>query len=204
MEKLTYNEAQKITQKAIALTIKNNRLKLIALLKSYGVNMSASDSDQQIIVAVLVALKEKRFFRNDLQKLLLQTASEQTQNFTGDSGFFFSTGNQSRFFGEDGGEKEPKAKTGLGKYLQDNMGNILNKGLDTITTVITNKSNQKLVDKAKELEEIKLQNAAIQAAGAKLGTGAEQKTGLSTGAKVAIGLIAAAAAGTIIYFIVKK
>ena len=75
-------------------------------------------------------------------------------------------------------------------------------GLDTLSTSLKNKSDQKLANTALALEVEKTKQAALLAQG---GSGAGViKPGLSTGAKVAIGLGVATLVGVIIYFVVKK
>lgn len=211
---------QHITHQAIAFSLKTKKEQIIALLKKYGVVVSSGDNDEKIIIALLVSLKRNKNFKEDLKKLLEQntqkelsfTAESNSQFFNVISGLGSITSNMMITPKMEQeivkGVKKTSAtssKTALGSYLKDNLGNILNKGLDTISTVLTNKSNQQLVNKAKELEELKMQTASIQAASAGMGAnagGTAKK--MSTGAKIAIGAGALLLIGTLVFVIVKK
>jgi hypothetical protein len=211
MSSISSENARQITHQALGAAIVHNRGQLIALLRKHGVNISESYPNSQLTVAILVATREKPRFRQDLAALLESVTKTQTKNFTAEKGmqFFFTAdrGEQfsntaNRFFYNADGED----KTAAGKYLQDNLGTILNTGLGTISTLLTNKSNAKLADKALAIEAEKTRQAELAAQlGAQAGAlGGTVKPGLSTGAKVAIGVGVAAVLGTIIYFIVKK
>lgn len=236
---MTTEQMQQVTRNAIALAVVKNRSRIIALLRSHGVNVDSAYPDDQLITAILVAVQSKLAFRNDLQKLLLATAAAHTNNFTGEQGsnffpplqpgqgkdgFSFTQEDAEGFFspkgtgrGKDGfaftAEKaanffnanDEKDKTAAGVFLKENMGTILNTGLGTISTLLTNKSNGKIADKALLIEQEKTKQAALLAAGSGLATGAgTASTGLSTGAKIGIGVAVLAVVGVIIYFIVKK
>ncbi len=195
--------AHDFSTKAIGLAVAKQRDKVIALLKKYGVNIDKDYNDGKIIVAVLVANRTNPRFRSDLKELLKQTIESNKKSFTGEYPFF-GVG----YYNPDEGSEltttstTTKPKTAVGNFLSNNMDSLLNTGLSTISSVITNKSNQKLAEQALAIETEKTKQAALLAAGG--GAGVNQKTGLSTGAKVAIGVGAAAVIGVIIYLVVKK
>lgn len=210
---------QQIARNAIALALVKNRNSVIALLRKYGVNVDKDSSSDQLIVAILVANRDSEKFRQELKELLLKTSAGSTQNFTAerDMQFFFTAENGSNFFNLDREEalarlgasqtdntETSKEKTGLGKFLSGNLDKILGTGLTTLSTVITNKSNAKLADKAIALETEKTKQAQLAA----LAAGATSVPGsgksMSTGAKIGIGIAAVALLGTLVYFIVRK
>lgn len=190
--------------KAIGLAIAKNRDKIIALLKKYGVNVDKSFADDKLIVAVLVANKQNKRFQADLKELLKETVKSH-KSFTGEYPFFGFN-----FPGEDPDAETPattttttKPKTAAGSFLANNLDSLLNTGLSTLSSVITNKANQKLLNQSLAIETEKTKQAALLAAGGGSGAGTT-KTGLSTGAKIAIGVGVAAVIGVIIYVVVKK
>jgi hypothetical protein len=199
---ITTTQTQDLTRKAIALAVVRQRDKIIALLKKHGVTVDASNSDDELIVALLQAIKHSQRFRQDLKTLLVQVTPGNTQNFTGEDNFFFT--GESKFFnadsGDSGGSSTSSSKTALGSFLSGNLDKILGTGLDTISSTLKAKADQKLADKALAIEAEKTKQAALAAQQSNRSTTA----GLSTGAKVAIGVGAAAVIGLIIYLVVKK
>lgn len=192
---------QQIARNAIAMALVKNRGAVISLLRKYGVNVDKGSTDHELIVAILVANRDNEKFRQELRTLLLKSADSNTQNFTAEKSmnFFFTAENGQNFFYPADGEQ-----TGVGKFLSGNLDTILSTGLATLSTVITNKSNSKLADKALAIETEKTKQAQLAAIAAGAGAGSGAKTGLSTGAKIGIAVIGLAGLGTILYFIVKK
>jgi hypothetical protein len=83
----------------------------------------------------------------------------------------------------------PKTSTFSSVFSGQNLGNLFNTGVNTLSTLLTNKSNKDLANTALEIEKEKTQQAAMLAAAAQSGGGAAPpKKGLSTGAKIGIGV----------------
>lgn len=214
--KMKTSEAAEITRRAIGLAIVKNRDKIISLLKKYGVAVDKSYSDDQLIVATLVGIRSNAKFKNDLRDLLADTTSE-TVGFTAEYNSFFFTGKESFFnlVSYDSAASEQavkgttgsatKEKTALGSLLSDKntLTNILNTGLNVFSTSLTNKGNKELADKALQIEVEKTKQATLAAQNNNAG-GGSGVAGLSTGAKVAIGVGVLAVVGVIIYFVAKK
>jgi len=210
-KQLTIEAMQQIARNAIALALVKNRGAVISLLRKYGINVDKDSSNDQLIVAILVANRDNQKFRQELKELLLKTSAGSTKNFTAEKSmnFFFTAENGNNFFnlGPDGpgaDEQNVKEKTGLGKFLSGNLDKILGTGLSTLSTVITNKSNSKLADKAIALETEKTKQAQLAALAAGATSVPGSGKGMSTGAKIGIGIAVVALLGTIVYFIVKK
>lgn len=96
----------------------------------------------------------------------------------------------------------PKTSTSSGSFLSgvfssSTVSNILNNGLNVLSTSLTNKSNQGLADTALQIEQEKTKQAQLLAAAGQGGGAA--KPGLSTGAKIGIGLGIAVAVGLLIW-----
>lgn len=199
------------TTKAIGLTVAKDRGSLIALLKKFGVNVDNKITDDELIISVLAANRTNNKFRNELKDILKEKVSGNIKNFTGESGFFF-TGEASFFnmFGENDlhGTTTPttttRTRTGVGNFLNNNLDTLLNQGLSTIGTAITNKSNQKLADTALQIEAEKTKQAALLAASGKAGGSTGSAAGMSTGAKVAIAVGIVAVIGVIVFLVKKK
>ncbi len=97
----------------------------------------------------------------------------------------------------------PKQPSTLSTVLSaQNLSNLFNAGLGVLSTTLTNKSNKELAQKALEIEQEKTKQAALLAASGGLRGAASP--GLSTGAKIGIGLAVAATVGTIIYLLVRR
>lgn len=212
--RMTTSKAQEITRKALGIAIARNRSRIIALLKKYGVAIDDSYSDDELIVGVLTALKTNNRFKKDLGDLLYETTSDAMKSFTGEEGQQFFGFVSAATLAEAAASQEntttaptgtQKEKTALGGLFADKntLSSILNTGLGVLSTSLTNKGNQKLANTALAIETEKTKQAALAAgAGGNGLPGAQQ--GLSTGAKIAIGVGIAAVLGTIIYFVVKK
>lgn len=208
------SEAQEITRRAIGLAIVKHKDKIIALLKKYGIAMDGR-SDDDLIVAIMIGIRDNARFRKDLQGVLANTTKE-TVGFTAEYNTFFFTGGpdffnaigdmpSSAYSWEAPATATPatKSKSAVGQLLSDPklLGSILDKGLDTLSNSLTNKSNQKLADTALQIEAEKTKQAALLAAGGGTGSAAG---GLSTGAKIGIGLGVVAVVATIIWLVVRK
>jgi len=211
---MKFSKAQDITRKALGMAILKNRDKVIALLKKYGVAVDNSYSNDELIVGVLTAVQANARFRQDLSNLLTQTTSESL-SFTGESGmqFFYAAGDAeatdpwasiTNFYAKNnpgqaiGGNNGPVAniptsttttqKSALGSLLSDKntLSSILNTGLSTLSTSLTNKSNQKLANTALaiETEKTKQAQAAVAGGGAVPGKGAPMSMGLKIGLAV--------------------
>lgn len=216
---ITYGQSQQMARNAIALAVVNNRHQLEALLQKYGVDTSKADTDEKLIIAILVAMQGNKRLRHDLKGLLVQVTPANSKNFTAESGFFFTAEKGDGFFNfniNTSGLQSAatavnakttttttKDKTAVGSFLSGNLDKILGTGLDTISTLVTNKSNSKLADKALAIEVEKTKQAAL---GATIGNaaGAAKTTGMSTGAKIAIGVGVVAVLGTIVWLLVRK
>lgn len=226
------SQARDITRKAIGYAVAKHRDKIVALLKKYGVAMDTSNSDHELIVAVLVTLRDKPRFKADLVEVLKGTTSDAL-SFTAEYNSFFFTGDSGKFFNTigDGTVCDPASqayadyvtnngtpppncgsgstssgggKTAVGQVLSDPkvLGGVLTAGLGILSTSLTNKGNQQLADTALAVETEKTKQAALLAAGTG-GTGVA-KPGMSMGAKIAIGVGVAAVLGLIAYLIFKK
>jgi hypothetical protein len=211
---MKYSKAQDITRKALGMAILKNREKVVALLKKYGVAVDSSYSNDELIVGVLTAVQANARFRQDLGNLLTQTTSESL-NFTGESGmqFFYAAGdpessdpwasitkayaqnNPGQAIGAGSGPvantttpTTTTQKSALGSLLSDKntLSSILNTGLSTLSTSLTNKSNQKLAKTALaiETEKTKQAQAAVAGGGAAPGTRAPISMGLKIGLAV--------------------
>lgn len=214
-----------ITIQALGLTMATRRNEVVDLLKKYGVAIDKSYADRDIITALLIACSKDERFKAECTNLMSEAMMSQAgaadiaadKAFTGESQQRFFPANASRksFTGEteqhffpassltDANNTSTTGKTGVGKFLDANLDKILNTGLTTISTIATNKSNQKLAQTALQIEQEKTRQAELVAAGGGAGFGTAKK-GLSTGAKIGIGLGVAGVIGTIIYFLVKK
>lgn len=219
-KQLTTTAMQQITRNAIALALVKNRGAVISLLRKYGVNVDKDSKDNQLIIAILVANRSNEKFRQELKHLLLQTAGNNTKNFTAEKSmnFFFTAENGQNFFNAPGDDpndawsrllknqntntatETEKQKTGVGQFLSGNLDKILNTGLSTLSTVITNKSNSKLADKALAIEAEKTKQAQLAAMAAGAGSVVNGKKGLSTGAKIGIGVLGLGGLIVIVYF----
>lgn len=90
-------------------------------------------------------------------------------------------------------------------FTPDKLNTLFNTGLGILSTSLANKSNKQLADKALEIEKEKTKQAELLAAANAATAGAGSlKPGLSTGAKIGIGLGIAATVGTILYFVLRK
>lgn len=225
------SEAKEITRKAIALAIVKHRDKIIALLKKNGVSIDGNDDDK-LIVAVMIGVRDSARFRKELAALLADTTKE-TMSFTAEYNTFFFTGSEAFFnalgsssvgdsagSSDDGGGNSSGGNgSGSSTYTGQSsdtpggalknlfsdpktLSSILNTGLTTLSNALTNKSNQKLANTALQIEAEKTKQAALLAGSrAVIGAGG---TGLSTVAKIGIGVGVAAVVGVIIWLIVKK
>lgn len=213
--KMKTSEAAEITRRAIGLAIVKNKDKIVSLLKKYGVAIDKSYSDDELIVATLVGIRSNAKFKNDLRDMLAETTSE-TVGFTAEYNTFFFTGKESFFnvisYDKAAGEENAttgtttKEKTAIGSLLSDKntLSNILNTGLNVFSTSLTNKGNKELADRALAIEVEKTKQAALLAGKSDAGAGAGGAAGMSSGAKVAIGVGVLAVVGVIIYLVVKK
>lgn len=87
--------AKQAVQELISYTIVTDKGSLVALLKRYGVKLSASPSDAEVTTATLVAMKKSKAFSKDLSKLLqskLPKAGEAFKNIVGNDQDFGFTG----------------------------------------------------------------------------------------------------------------
>lgn len=87
--------AKQAVQELLSYTIVTDKASLVALLKQYGVKLSANPSDAEVTTATLVAMKKSKAFKNDLSKLLqskLPKAGEAFKNIVGNSQDFGFTG----------------------------------------------------------------------------------------------------------------
>jgi hypothetical protein len=217
----------------IAHTMRTRRDSIIALLRKHGVIIDQSYDDPAITIAVLKAVGTSPRFRGDLSKLMADAASEGKKSFTGREGFFQFTGREG-FFGFTGkegffnfgptdeelaGATSASSNTGgstttsttsatktnsalSGLLTGNNLSNLFNTGLNVLSTTVSAKSNQKLADTALQIEQAKTMQAAYLAGG---GYGSTLPgAGMSTGAKVAIGVLVLGVLGTVTYFIVRK
>lgn len=220
--KMKRNDAETATRIAIATAVEKNRKGVVALLNKHGVNIGSNYTNQELIVGLLQAMKSNDRFKKELAALLSQTATEHKSSFA-EGNFCFTAGN---FFaanglnfsnGDEAGIHSPDEELGIsnnsssaptstpdkkksGVFSAANLNALFNTGLDTLSTILKNKSNQKLAQTAKEIEEEKTKQAALAGVGGGIGT----KSGLSTGAKVGIALGIVAVVGTIVYLVVKK
>jgi len=217
--KITDQKARELTRQAMGIAIAKNKGKVISLLKKYGVAVDNSYSDDELIVGVLQAVRSGNArFKKDLAILLGEGVS---MNFTAEQGSEFFSFVDSSFLNNDGAftginatsiasqydttASTAKEKTAVGSLLSDKnfLSGVLNTGLTTLSSSLTNKSNQKLANTALQIEAERTKQAALIAAGGGA-AGLGVKPGLSTGAKVAIGVGVLAIVGVIIYVVVKK
>lgn len=218
----------------IAHTMRTRRDSIIALLRKHGVIIDQSYDDPAITIAVLKAVGTSPRFRGDLSKLMADAASEGKKSFTGREGFFQFTGREGffGFTGKEGffnfgpTDEELGSTTSTSNYTPastgssstssatktnsalsglltgNNLSNLFNTGLNVLSTTVSAKSNQKLADTALQIEQAKTMQAAYLAGG---GYGSTLPgAGMSTGAKVAIGVLVLGVLGTVTYFIVRK
>lgn len=221
---MKYSQAQDIARKTLGLAIVNNRDKVIALLKKYGVAVDDSYSNDELIVAVLTVVQSNQRFRDDLKKLLTDVASDAL-SFTGEGGmefFYMANGEdpwasiKAAYAANNPGQAiqsgsvantsdtTTQSKTAVGSLLSDKqtLSNILGTGLNVLSTSLTNKSNQKLANTALQIETEKTKQAALMAAGGGAGT-PNAKKGWSTGAIIGVSVAGVAALAGIIYWLFK-
>jgi hypothetical protein len=218
------SQAQDITRKALGMAIVRNREKIIALLKKYGVAVDSSYTNDELIVGVLTAVQSNKRFRDDLSKLLADSTSD-TLSFTGEAGqqFFNAAGdpwaeltaayannNPSKAIMGSGGVANTTTtgtttqKTAIGSLLSDKntLSSILNTGLATLSTSLTNKSNQKLANTALAIETEKTKQAALSASGTGAGT-PSGKAPMSLATKIGLAVAGTGILVLIIYLIAK-
>lgn len=227
-------DALQVTRSLLAYQVVNDKESLVKLLKRNGVQMPANPSDAETTSAVLLASAKSPNFKRELATLLAASAKPagekfssfvgQEMGFTGLDDFSFtgiddfqssngqltglsvavnqgiSTG-KIKPAGDKGKTKVGAALSSIGKFFKENI--LTKENIDTAVQVGLTKINTKTQAKANQVAQeglvIQQYQDDIRNQQAKA-----QKTGLSTGAWIGIGLGAAALIGIVIFFATRK
>lgn len=225
-------DALQVTRSLLAYQVVNDKESLLKLLKRNGIQMPQNPSDTETTSAVLLASAKSPNFKRELATLLASSAKpagEKFSSFVGQEMGFTGLDDFS-FTGMEGFENQigspapalkisatptatvtptptkDKTKVGtalasIGKFFKENI--LTKENIDTAVQVGLTKINTKTQAKANQVaqEGVILQqyqddirNQQAQA----------QKTGLSTGAWIGIGLGVAALVGIVIFFATRK
>jgi hypothetical protein len=204
----------------LAEVLTNNIEDVRQLLVSNGVAGAESMGKTDLKIAFLKAIKDSASFRDSASRFLSSLVQSQA-NFTGAGNLNFGIGIYDDPTDPIPTESNPTATTPVvkpaastgsfwntlgGVANQDNLNKLFSTGLDTLSTSLKSKANKASEERALELERIRLEQIQAQkdlvSAGGKVpGT---TSTGLSTGAKVGIGIGGAVLLGVIIYLVVRK
>jgi hypothetical protein len=196
-------QLQKMTSNAIAAVVLHNKNAVIALLKKNGVNVDGSYSDKELIVGILAAARSNARFRGELRQLMTNTMLEHKSGFTGD-GFFNAMGGETNPLQT---ATVPSTSTSTGSsassfFNSTNLNKLFDTGLNILSTSLQNKSNKQLADTALQIEQEKTKQAALLAANKGNATGTTG--GLSTGAKIGIGIAITGLLVLLLWVIFKK
>jgi hypothetical protein len=195
------------------------------LLVSNGVAGAESMGSNDLKIAFLKAIKDSASFRDSASRFLSSLVQTQANNFTGAGNLNFGIGIYDDPTDPVPSDSNPtttsattpvvKPTTATGSFWstlggvanQDNLNKLFSTGLDTLSTTLKNKANKDSEERALELERIRLEQIQAQKdlvnAGGKV-PGTTTSTGLSTGAKIGIGVGGAVLIGVVIYLVVRK
>lgn len=214
----------------LMLLVQNYRSQMIALLLKNGITVPSGASDKQIVQIMTNLLKISKSFYKDITlflknpKVLNNIGGALSQNAEyfrasgfagkkqGNAQYFRASGYMNSNGGEDGytdtGEPAPTGgstggSTG-GFWGGLNLGDLLTKGIDTLTALDKNKTDRAIADaRAKS----GLSNTSNETYTDEDGTVITKKTPddekMSTTTIVVLSLVGIAVIGTIIYFVAK-
>lgn len=181
---IKYSQAADISRKALAAAMLSHRDKIIALLKKYGIAINSSYKDRAVILAVLMAMKDPKVgvpFTNEL-KVIIGNAKI---NFTAENNGFFNLDTDATA----ATTTNTSGKSTLGQVVSNPTlwTTLIGSGTTILSDSLKSKNDKELAQIAKEIEQEKTKQAELLAAG-KSGGSSPESTGMSTGAKVAIGI----------------
>jgi len=204
----------------LMLLVKNYRSQMIALLLKNGVAVPSGASDKQIIDMMASLLKISKSFYKDIMlflknpKVINNLAGEFSQNaqyFRAD-GFAGKRMGNAQYFRADGflniddAEEDEDTDTPKKKSFWDNLnlGDLLTKGVDTLVTLDTNRTNRAIADaRAKAGLPPLVEETFVDEDGVVKKKERPDDEGISTTTIVVLSLVGIAVIGTIIYFVTR-
>jgi len=197
----------------LSTVLKNHTEEVRALLINNGITGADGMGKADLQIAFLKAVKDSASFRADASRFLTSLVQAQSANFSG------SYLNLGIWEGEDDipadnnpiptkAATDTKAKSSFwdslaGVASTDNLNKLFGTGLDTLSNSLKAKANRQSEERALELERLRLEQLNVQK-DIQSGGGILPGSGMSLGAKIAIGVGVAGVVGIIIYLAVKK